>query len=127
MPAAFHAKTDAAGQRARCARGLVSDLMGRTFELEESDDAVVAVKAAFNVQRLPWTAFFEFRITGAILGRRAERGALDFARPQAAKVAQYQLDRTANCRIGAVAMAEHIDPRVHADPPANRAIHHDYR
>ena len=57
----------------------------------------------------------------------AERGPVDAAGGTAADVARHQLDRPADGRVGPVAVAEDVDPRVHADGDGDGPVDHEDR
>ena len=63
------------------------------------------------------------------LARRTERRTVDPvpAGPAPADVADHQLQRPADRRVGPVALAEHVVARVHADAGGQRAVHDDQR
>ena len=52
----------------------------------------------------------------------AQRALVEVARPAAADIQQYQPQRPADCRVGAVARAEGVAVAVHADRTGNRAV-----
>src|SRR5229473_4406623 len=102
------------------ARELVDDQARSRFEGEDRHHAVLAAKAAFDVQRLPRAPLLPFWIAGGVFARAAERGAFDLARPRTADVAQRELDRAPDSRVGAIPGAQRADLHVHREPLADR-------
>src|SRR5271166_4319767 len=125
MPASFEAKPEAAAQRARGARSLVGHLPRIRFETEHRDHAFFLLETALDVQRLPRAALLVLREAGRELADSAQRRALDVAGLRATDVAQRQLHRAANGRVGAVAVTERHHAHIHADAFANRAVDDD--
>ncbi len=56
----------------------------------------------------------------------SEGRAIHLARPPAADVANHELERAADRRVRAVALAEYVLARVHAERAADRSVHDDH-
>src|SRR5258708_6289293 len=91
MPRAFHPQSEAAGQRARRARGLIGNLMRSALETEARHHALFFSEAALDMQRFPWAALLVFGKTAGVLAGRAEGRTFDFAGTPAPDVAHNQL------------------------------------
>ena len=101
------------------ARLLVDDAL-HAFAGEQRDGRRLAREAALDRERLPF-AVLGLGEAEAVLARRAQRRAVDLAGPAAADVADHQLQRAADRRVGAVALAERVDAGIHADAPSRPA------
>src|SRR5262249_51392579 len=77
--------------------------------------AVVGAKTALDVERLPFAADLVLGETERVLARLAERRAVDLAGAATADVPDDELERAADRRVGAGALAERVDAVVQAD------------
>ncbi len=123
-------RTQAGGQRASQRLRGARELVGHRLDAgarEQSHRRLSRRQAAFHRQRLPGRALLVLGEAEGELARVAERGAVDAPRPAAAHVAHHQLQGPADRQVGAVALAERVDPRVHAGQGPERPIDHHHR
>ena len=118
------AQVDGVGARERLgvARELIDDA-ARALAREHRDGVGARRGAEVARERRPRRALLVLREAEAELARVAVRGAVDLAGPPAADVAHHELERAADRRVRAVALAEHVLARVHPDPSPDRAVH----
>src|SRR3546814_4430375 len=104
-----------------------SDVCSSDLAGEQGHGGGAGREAALHRQRFPhWIAFVLGEAEG-VLARRAEGGAVDAARNAAADVTDDELQRAADGRVGAVALAEGIAARIHADGPRYGAVDDRHR
>ena len=92
-----------AGQRLGRARQLVDDAAD-ALAREQRDRVLLGAVAALDVHRLP-VRVLVLGEAARELARLADRGAVDLAGPAAADVADHELERPPDRRVGAVARA----------------------
>ncbi len=107
-------------------RQLVDD-PAYAFGGEQRDRARARRDTALDGERFPRRARFVLGEAERVLAGIAERGAVDLTGPPAADVADDELECTADRRVGAIALPERIDPRVHTDGPCDRTVDDDER
>src|SRR5262249_56338474 len=78
-------------------------------------------------QRHPRTVLFVLSNTERILARMAERRTIELSRDTPEHIDQAQAYGSANRGIGAVAVAEHVVRRMHANGRAYGAVDHNKR
>ncbi len=115
-----------AGERLGRARHLVHE-DARPLAGEQGHGALLRAEASALRQRGPRRAFLVLGEAHAVLVRAAVGGPVHAARPAAAHVADHELQRPPDGRVGPVALAQHIQPAVHADPAADRAVDDQHR
>src|ERR1700730_18064783 len=109
------------------ARELMYDQPRARLQTKDGHHAVLAAKAALDVERLPRAALLPFGIAGRVLAWAAERGAFDLTGTRAANIAQREFNRAPDGCVGAVTGAEHANLHVHPEPMADRSVDDDDR
>src|ERR1700738_1144749 len=109
------------------ARELIDDQPRARLQTKDGHHAVLAAKAALDVERLPRAALLPFGIAGRVLAWAGERGAFDLTGPRAANIAQREFDRAPDGCVGAVTGAEHANLHVHPEPMADMFVYYDDR
>src|SRR6185503_11619668 len=94
----------------------------RRFSGKERDCALARLESALDVQRFPRILFFILGDTVRKLAGIAERGHINLAGTRAAEIAENQLQRTAECTVGARGIAEDVAAASEAKLAAHRAI-----
>ena len=99
-------------QNARCrVVPVVIDTLWRGTS-EDGYGAVIRLKTAFNMQRLPWACFLFFGDAAGVFAGVPESGAVEFTGQRAADVGADEPHGAADCRVRAPALAEEIKPIV---------------
>jgi len=94
---------------------------------DDGNDALVAVEAAFDVQRRPRTFQFVFGKAQSKFSRLTKCRHVGFAGACSPGVLQHQTHRTADARVRAIAGSERVRAAVHSDLARDRSIDDDAR
>ena len=123
-------RAEARGERARQRVGLARELIddaARPLAGEERDRVDAGARRRARPRAAPTASPPRPRRSRSGLARLAERRAVDLAGTAAADVADDELQRAADRRVGAVALPEALMPAFMPMRAADRAVDHDHR
>ena len=83
-------------------------------------------ESPFDGEGFPGGVVFAFGKAEGVFARVAEHGAINATGDAAADVADDELKGASDGRVGAVALPERIDPRIHADFACDRSVDDDH-